>query len=221
MPRSSSSRSTADRYSLPARSQSQVSYTLTGPMTVVQLIALAGGLVEFADGEKIKIMRTEKGAPVALPFNYKLFSEGKNLEQNISVEARGHGHRAVMGDTAVRTFRHPVCRDDGTVPGRGVVLNPRPPEAAKWARRSSEGPAPGRTSRVGWTFMAQLFASYDDDVLAEQSGAESPPANGSPARQMDSIQASRSGFSMLEPGRSAGLTDGRTAPSTTIRTSKT
>ena len=61
-------------------------YTLTGPMTVVQLIALAGGLVEFADGEKIKIMRTEKGAPVALPFNYKLFSEGKDLAQNIPLK---------------------------------------------------------------------------------------------------------------------------------------
>ena len=61
-------------------------YALTGPMTVVQLIALSGGLVEFADGEKIKIMRTEKGAPVALPFNYKLFSEGKDLAQNISLK---------------------------------------------------------------------------------------------------------------------------------------
>ena len=61
-------------------------YALTGPMSVVQLIALAGGLVEFADGEKIKIMRTEKGAPVALPFNYKLFSEGKDLAQNISLK---------------------------------------------------------------------------------------------------------------------------------------
>lgn len=61
-------------------------YALTGPMTVVQLIALAGGLVEFADGEKIKIMRTEKNAPVALPFNYKLFSEGKDLAQNVSLK---------------------------------------------------------------------------------------------------------------------------------------
>ena len=58
-------------------------YQLTGPMTVVQLIALAGGLVEFADGDKIQIMRTEKAAQVAFRFNYKRFSEGKNLEQNI------------------------------------------------------------------------------------------------------------------------------------------
>jgi polysaccharide export outer membrane protein len=58
-------------------------YQLTGPMTVVQLIAVAGGLLEFADGDKIKVMRTEKAAPVAFPFNYKRFSEGKNLDQNI------------------------------------------------------------------------------------------------------------------------------------------
>jgi polysaccharide export outer membrane protein len=58
-------------------------YQLTGPMTVVQLIALAGGLVEFADGDKVQIMRTEKAAQVAFRFNYKRFSEGKNLEQNI------------------------------------------------------------------------------------------------------------------------------------------
>jgi polysaccharide export outer membrane protein len=61
-------------------------YQLTGPMTVVQLIALAGGLLEFAEGTKIKIMRTEKAAPVALSFNYKRFAEGKNLEQNIQLK---------------------------------------------------------------------------------------------------------------------------------------
>ena len=59
---------------------------MTGPMTVVQLIALAGGLVEFADGEKIKIMRTENAAPVALNFNYKHFSEGRDLAQNIPLK---------------------------------------------------------------------------------------------------------------------------------------
>jgi len=62
------------------------SYQLTGPMTVVHLIALAGGLLEFADGEKIRIMRTENGAPVSLPFNYKRLAEGKNLKQNIELK---------------------------------------------------------------------------------------------------------------------------------------
>ena len=61
-------------------------YQLTGPMTVVQLIALAGGLLEFADGDKIKVMRTEKAAPVAFPFNYKRFSQGKDLDKNIQLK---------------------------------------------------------------------------------------------------------------------------------------
>jgi polysaccharide export outer membrane protein len=61
-------------------------YPLSGSMTVVQLIALAGGLLEFAEGTKIRVMRTEKGTPVALPLNYKSFSEGKNLRQNIELK---------------------------------------------------------------------------------------------------------------------------------------
>ena len=61
-------------------------YPLTGSMTVVQLVALAGGLLEFAEGTKIRVMRTEKGAPVALALNYKTFSEGKNLRQNIELK---------------------------------------------------------------------------------------------------------------------------------------
>ena len=36
-------------------------YPLTAPMTVLQLIAMAGGLHEFADGKNITIVRTEGG----------------------------------------------------------------------------------------------------------------------------------------------------------------
>lgn len=61
-------------------------YNITSPMTVVQLIAFAGGLLEYADEENIAIMRTEKGAPVAYRFNYKEVSERKNLKQNIALQ---------------------------------------------------------------------------------------------------------------------------------------
>ena len=37
----------------------------------MQLIAMAGGLHEFADREKILIMRTEDGKQVAKRFNYE------------------------------------------------------------------------------------------------------------------------------------------------------
>ena len=58
-------------------------FNLTSPMSVVQLIAIAGGLLEYADAKNIMIMRTENGAPTSLKFNYKEVTEGKNLKQNI------------------------------------------------------------------------------------------------------------------------------------------
>jgi polysaccharide export outer membrane protein len=61
-------------------------YPLTGPTTVVQLISIAGGLLEFADSKKIMIVRTEDGKQVAYKFNYKDFAQGKNLKQNIELK---------------------------------------------------------------------------------------------------------------------------------------
>ncbi len=61
-------------------------YLLAGPMNVVQLIALAGGLLEYAEGDKIRVMRTEKGKPVAYRLNYESVAEGKNLQQNIELK---------------------------------------------------------------------------------------------------------------------------------------
>jgi polysaccharide export outer membrane protein len=58
-------------------------YPLTGPRTVMQLIALAGGLTEYADKKNITITRTEQGKPVALKLNYNDVARGKNLSQNI------------------------------------------------------------------------------------------------------------------------------------------
>jgi polysaccharide export outer membrane protein len=61
-------------------------YPLTSPTTVMQLIAMAGGLREYANAKKIVIMRTENGKPTSLPFNYKDIVEGKNLQQNIELK---------------------------------------------------------------------------------------------------------------------------------------
>jgi polysaccharide export outer membrane protein len=62
------------------------SYPLVGPMNVLQLIAMAGGLLEYADRGKISVMRTEKGNPVAYPFNYDWVRDRKNLRQNIELK---------------------------------------------------------------------------------------------------------------------------------------
>ena len=61
-------------------------YPLTAPTTVMQLIAMAGGVTEFADTKKIIIMRTENGKPVAYAFNYKDVLSRKNLKQNIELK---------------------------------------------------------------------------------------------------------------------------------------
>jgi polysaccharide export outer membrane protein len=67
-------------------------YPLTGDMTVMQLIAVAGGLQEFTSGKKILVMRTEHGRPVAYRFNYQQVLDRKNLHQNL---------RLKPGDTVV------------------------------------------------------------------------------------------------------------------------
>ena len=52
-------------------------------MTVLQLIAQAGGLQEYADSKNISVMRKQDGKDVALKFNYKDVVKQKNLQQNI------------------------------------------------------------------------------------------------------------------------------------------
>jgi polysaccharide export outer membrane protein len=61
-------------------------YALAGPLDVLQLIALAGGLLEYSDSSKVRVMRKENGAPVAHLFNYDEVAAGKNLKQNIELK---------------------------------------------------------------------------------------------------------------------------------------
>ena len=63
------------------------SYSLAGEMNVMQLIALAGGLQEYANSKKIVVMRMENGRQVSRPFNYKDVVQQKRLEQNIQLRA--------------------------------------------------------------------------------------------------------------------------------------
>ena len=61
-------------------------FALSGALTVMQAIALAGGLTEFADPKKIAILRTENGQSRTLSFDYKEVREGKNLDQNVTLK---------------------------------------------------------------------------------------------------------------------------------------
>jgi len=62
-------------------------YPLTGETTVLQLIAMAGGMREFADGSNITILRkAENGRTEILPFNYRDVLKRKNLTQNVQLK---------------------------------------------------------------------------------------------------------------------------------------
>jgi polysaccharide export outer membrane protein len=58
-------------------------YPLVGPTTVLQLIAMAGGILEYADSGSIVVMRNENGKPSNFKFNYKEVIRQRNLQQNI------------------------------------------------------------------------------------------------------------------------------------------
>ena len=59
------------------------SYPLSVDMNVMQLIALAGGLLEYADDKNIVVIRMEGGQQRYYPFNYREVIERKHPEQNI------------------------------------------------------------------------------------------------------------------------------------------
>ena len=61
-------------------------YPLYQTMTVLQLIATAGGLLEYAKGDDIVIIRREPGQMVSFSFNYKEVMRKKNLHQNIDLK---------------------------------------------------------------------------------------------------------------------------------------
>jgi polysaccharide export outer membrane protein len=58
-------------------------FVLVAPTTVMQLIAMAGGLQEYADKSNIVVLRTESEQQVAHRFNYEDIMKRKNLRQNI------------------------------------------------------------------------------------------------------------------------------------------
>ena len=59
---------------------------LLGPMTVLQAITESGGLNDYAKGRKIYVLRTEKGKPIRLPFDYYAAIRGEHQEQNILLQ---------------------------------------------------------------------------------------------------------------------------------------
>jgi polysaccharide export outer membrane protein len=62
-------------------------FPLTGRITVLQALALAGGFREFAKRDRILIIRERRGEKMAIPFNFRDLEVGINLQQNIPLES--------------------------------------------------------------------------------------------------------------------------------------
>lgn len=63
------------------------SYVMAGPMTVLDAIATAGGLLEFARATKIYVLRVNAdGSRVRLPFNYKQVLKGDDLRADVQLQ---------------------------------------------------------------------------------------------------------------------------------------
>lgn len=60
-------------------------YVLTGPTTVVQLIAMAGGLKDYADQKNIVVMRNVNGQQVGYTVDYHGLLRRQNLAQNLEL----------------------------------------------------------------------------------------------------------------------------------------
>lgn len=67
-------------------------YPMDYPLTILQAIARAGGLLEWAKKSKIMLVRRDGATEKIIPFDYENLLSGDNLAQNILV---------VPGDTVV------------------------------------------------------------------------------------------------------------------------
>ncbi len=65
-------------------------YRLADRTTVLQMLAIAGGVLEYAKAKNIRVMRTENGKQVSFKFNYKDVSDGKEPEAEHRAQARRH-----------------------------------------------------------------------------------------------------------------------------------
>lgn len=61
-------------------------YPLNSSTTVLQLLAMAGGVKEFARSKNITVLRTEGAQQLVFRFNYQDVQFGKNLQQNIELK---------------------------------------------------------------------------------------------------------------------------------------
>jgi polysaccharide export outer membrane protein len=61
-------------------------YVLNSRIKVLQALALAGGLNEFAQSRQVRIFREKKDHTQVFSFNYDKISKGNNLKENIFLQ---------------------------------------------------------------------------------------------------------------------------------------
>ena len=65
------------------------SYVMGAPITVIDAIAMAGGVREFARTTKVYVLRVNPdGSRVRLPFNYKQVIKGNDLKADVQLQPR-------------------------------------------------------------------------------------------------------------------------------------
>jgi polysaccharide export outer membrane protein len=74
------------RYFVIGKVGKQGAYPFTGPVTVVQALALAEGFQEFAKRDKVFVIRVENGKQIGLQVEYDRLEGGKDLESNILLQ---------------------------------------------------------------------------------------------------------------------------------------
>ena len=62
-------------------------YDIRSPLSVMQVLARAGGLADTAKPREIMIIRTEAGKTRRFRFDYDRFISGENFQQNIALHA--------------------------------------------------------------------------------------------------------------------------------------
>ena len=62
-------------------------YEMSGPLTLVQAISLAGGFTSFAAPDRIRILREREDQEMAFTVDYGCVASGTNVEANVPLKA--------------------------------------------------------------------------------------------------------------------------------------
>jgi polysaccharide export outer membrane protein len=61
-------------------------FLLNSQVSILQALAIAGGVNPFASNNDIKVFRQEGGVTILLPFHYDSVIKGKHIEENVSLK---------------------------------------------------------------------------------------------------------------------------------------